>query len=57
MLMIIICLIVIELLSMINKGVKKNIGMYCLYKHVYKAKVIEYIYVNICWILYIFYVN
>ena len=54
--MIILCLIVIELLSMLNKGVKRLLE--CIaYKHVYKAKVIEYIYVTIYLILCIFYVN
>ena len=56
MLMTMICLVIIELLSMLNKGVKRTLE--CLaYKHVYKIKVIECIYVTICWILCIFYVN
>ena len=52
MLMIILCLIVIELLSMLNKQLE------CIaYKHVFKTKVIECIYVTIYLILCIFYVN
>ena len=55
MLMIILCLIVIELLSMLNKEVKRLLE--CIaYKHVFK-KVIECICVTIYLILYIFYVN
>ena len=56
MLIIILCLIVIELLSMLNKEVKRLLE--CIaYKHVFKTKVIECIYVTIYLILYIFYVN
>ena len=52
--MIILCLIVIELLSMLNK---KRLLECIAYKHVFKTKVIECIYVTIYLILYIFYVN
>ena len=56
MLMIVICLIVIELLSMLNKQVKRLLEC-IVYKHVFKTKVIECLYVTIYFILYIFYVN
>ena len=53
MIMIIICLIVIEVLSMLNKVVKKTLE--CIaYKHVYKTKVFGCIYVTVCLILCIF---
>ena len=56
MLMILLCLIVMELLSMLNKEVKRLLE--CIaYKHVFKTKVIECLYVTIYLILYIFYVN
>ena len=52
MLMIILCLIV----SMLNKGVKRLLE--CIaYKHVFKERVIECIYVTVYLVLYIFYVN
>ena len=44
--MIILCLIVIKLLSMLTIGVKRLLE-FIAYKHVYKAKVIECIYVTI----------
>ena len=55
MLMIILCLIVIELLSMLNKEVKRLLECiaYCN-KHVFKKKIIECIYVAIYLILYIY---
>ena len=56
MLMIILCSIVIELLSMLNKEVKRLLE--CIaYKNLFKVKVIECIYVTIYLIPYIFYVN
>ena len=54
--MIILYLIVIELLSKLNNKVKRLLE--CIaYKHVFKTKVIECIYVTIYLILCIFYVN